>query len=214
MAVEAQEPLGCLVVDEDGDVEIRDERHRVEDAEDGEVPVADPDLFTGARDPQPVRRPVAQDGRGIAVRCAVQPASAGYVRLQRSQQTGVGGHHRQAVRLGGIHVGVPIGVGVLQDCRAADRVDTVGAGDGVHRGHGQGHFLLGVGVRARCHGQQIGAELVQLGLELGFAGGGDPDDGDHRGDTDGDAGGGQDGTQRSRAQSVRTQSQEIRAPQT
>ena len=61
--------------------------------------------------------------------------------------------------------------------------------------------------------QQVGAEVVELGQQVGPAGGRDADHGDHRRDADGDAERGQAGPQPARAQPDRADPHEVARPQ-
>ena len=151
------------------------------------------DLDTGVHpgDAQVLRGLHAEHDRGVVRRGAVEEDAGGKLPAQRGQEVGRGGQHRQAA---GLDRGDLVG---LEDGGA----DRRGLGLRLHGTDARDHAGGGQGQGGRAteellpgrHGQEVGAQLVELGEQARPARLGDPEHGHHGGDADADADRGEEG---------------------
>ena len=188
MPVEAQVFLRGREADQDGRVDLGGVGVPVEDAGHVEPLAADPDPHPGPDpvDAQQLRGEGAEHRDGLAGGGGVQePALREAGARDRGQVQG-GGFHAEGVGFdrgderGLVGVDVADGAGVLH------RGDPGQPGDHAGRRRGQLGGGAGEGLPVG-DGQQVGAQLGDLGQQRGLGGGGQAQDGDDRRDADRDA---------------------------
>ena len=196
-----QKLLGSGVADHHGAVDVGIERQRFEDPDHSEAAPTDPNDRTAPQvvDPEPLGSDRPEYDRRKRHSLVVEEASVGHGPLERVEQLWFGGQHVEAVLVVDILVALNIGVELRYRRRLFDGADPAHHGGRLRREFG----ALTEQVVAGLDLQQVGAELVDLGDQIGLAGTRDAEHGDHRGDPDRDSDRRQQGTTLAAPQPVR-----------
>ena len=179
---------------------ISGQGHRPQDAGHREPAVTQPDLAAHGGDPEPLGRLGPEHHHRVAGGGPVQEPPGGQLPAEGAEQLRVGREHADAARLG---LGDPVaaahaGPGVAGGRHPLDRPDPAQHAD---RLGGQLGLVPEEGL-ARGDPEQVGAEGVELGQQVGPARLGDAEHGHHGRDPDGDSEGGEGRPQPPRAQPV------------
>ena len=202
VAVEAQVGLCRGVADQDGGVDGGGEHGGFEDAGDVEPLAADPDPLAGvdAVDAEPLGGDGAEHGDGFLGGGGVEVVALGDGGGDDREEVEAGGLDGQGVGVDRGDVGAAVGVGAADRPGALHLLHTADTADHGRRRGGQLGGAAGEAL-AVADGEQVGAELVDLGQQAGLGGGGQAEHGDDGGHADGDAESGQPGPQLPGAQS-------------
>ena len=182
----AEELLRDGDADECRGVQLAREGHGREDADDAEPLIAEPDPHPGRPDAEPSCGGITEDDRRQRRRRGILPAACRDVGTKRVRQVEVGSSDADAARAALVDAVGATDRGV--DARDAgcrfDRSDTVDhrACLGRQLGRASEERLAG------GHAQQVRAQAVELGQEVGAARVADDEHADHGRDADGDAG--------------------------
>ena len=196
VAVEAQVFLCRGVADEDGGVDGGGEHGGFEDAGEVEPLAAHPDPLAGvdAVDAEQLGGGGAEHGDGFLGGGRVEVVALGDGGGEDREEVERCGLDGQAVGVDRGDVGGAVGVGAADRPGALHLLHTADAAD---HGRRRGRQLGGAAGEALAvaDGEQVGAELVDLGQQAGLGGGGQAEHGDDGGHADGDTERGQPGPQ-------------------